>query len=79
MQAAEVDEPRAVRAAPMVEYVPPEPTVRQPEGALVLAVRRVRAPGAARALVASDRAASRVGQCILMEAIARLKEDGYLC
>jgi hypothetical protein len=54
-----------VSAAPIVEYVPPEPTVRQPEGALVLLVRRVMSLGAAMMPVARDRAEKRVVKCIL--------------
>lgn len=53
MHADEVDEPNAVSAADMVEYVPLEPTERHPDGGVVLltVLRRLSLAGAPKTVV----------------------------
>lgn len=57
MQAEEVDEPNAVSAADMVEYVPLEPTERHPDGGVVLLtlLRRSSFAGAPKTVVPRHR------------------------
>jgi hypothetical protein len=64
MQALDLEEPRVLNAAPMVKYLPDEPTVRHLDGALVRPLRSL--IGLAEPVRARPRRLrTREGRCIL--------------
>lgn len=87
MQADEVDEPNAVSAADMVEYVPLEPTERHPDGGVVLLtlLRRFSFAGAPSTVVPRHRAEMKKVQgfiwvyakrCVMFDSLAQ--ERGFI-